>query len=144
MTQESPSIISHVSVGTNDFERSAAFYDAVLATIGARRVFEPEGVPAIAYGKAFPEFWIGMPIDHQQATAGNGAHFAFLAPSREAVQAFWDAALANGASPDGEPGERPHYGPAYYGCFVRDPDGNKIEAMFWDMAMSPDPTEGHA
>jgi catechol 2,3-dioxygenase-like lactoylglutathione lyase family enzyme len=126
-------------VGTNDFERSAAFYDAVMPTIGSKRVFEPElppGAYAIAYGKQFPEFWINTPHDDGKAETANGVHFAFLAPSREAVQAFWDAAIAAGAAPDGEPGPRPHYGEPYYGCFVRDPDGHKIEAMFWDQTLA--------
>ncbi|MDQ3730782.1 MAG: VOC family protein, partial [Pseudomonadota bacterium] len=60
-------------------------------------------------------------------------HVGFLAPSREAVHAFWDAALRAGAQPDGEPGPRPVHGEPYYGCFVRDLDGHKIEAAYWDM-----------
>lgn len=134
MTNESPSIMSHVSLGTNDFERSTAFYDAVLATIGARRIMEHG--PAVAYGKQFPEFWVQAPFDEGPAETANGVHVAFLAPSREAVQAFFDKAVEMGASPDGDPGPRPHYGEPYYGCFVRDPDGHKIEAMFWDMEMA--------
>lgn len=134
MSQESPSIMSHVSLGTNDFERATAFYDAVLATIGARRVLEHPG--AVAYGKQFPEFWVQTPFDEAPAGTANGVHFGFMAPSREAVQAFWDKAVELGATPDGEPGERPHYGEPYYGCFVRDPDGHKIEAMHWDMELA--------
>ncbi len=94
---ENPSIMSHVSIGTNDFERSARFYDAVMPTIGAKRVFEPElpeGAFAIAYGKEFPEFWINTPHNEKPAETANGVHFAFLAPSREAVHDFWDAAIA--------------------------------------------------
>lgn len=135
---EIPSIMSHTSVGTNDFERAAAFYDAVMPTIGAKRVFEPElppGAFAIAYGKQFPEFWINTPHDNKPAETGNGIHFAFLAPTKEAVHAFWDAAIKAGASPDGEPGPRPHYGAPYYGCFMRDLDGHKIEAMYWDASL---------
>ncbi|MEO0329257.1 MAG: VOC family protein [Pseudomonadota bacterium] len=129
---ENPSIMSHVSLGTNDFERAIAFYDAVLAPIGARQVYQPDGIEAVAYGKVFPEFWVQTPGDEKPAQTANGVHFAFLAPSKQAVQAFWDAALLAGASPDGEPGPRPHYGEPYFGCFVRDLDGHKIEAMFWD------------
>ena len=83
---ESPSIMSHVSIGTNDYPRATAFYDAVMPTIGAGRVFEPEGVPegayAVAYGKQFPEFWVGTPHDGGRAETANGVHFAFLAPSK--------------------------------------------------------------
>jgi catechol 2,3-dioxygenase-like lactoylglutathione lyase family enzyme len=136
---ENPSIMSHTSIGTNDFERAAAFYDAVMPTIGAKRIYEPElpeGACAIAYGKQFPEFWINTPHDNKPAETGNEIHFAFLALSKEAVHTFWDAALKAGATPEGEPGPRPHYGAPYYGCFMRDLDGHKIEAMFWDGDLS--------
>ena len=72
------------------------------------------------------------PIDGQPANVGNGTHFGFVAPDKQAVHAFYDAALEAGASPDGPPGPRPHYGEPYYGCFVRDLDGHKIEAAYWD------------
>ncbi len=127
---ENPSVMSHVSIGTNDFERSTAFYDKVLGLIGCRRIMEHPG--AVAYGKVYPEFWVQRPIDGNPAAPGNGTHFGFIALSKDQVQAFYDAALEAGAQSDGAPGERPHYGEAYYGCFVRDPDGHKIEAAFWD------------
>ena len=131
MSDESPSILSHVSFGTNNFERSVAFYDKVLATVGCRRVMEHPG--AVAYGKAYPEFWVQTPHDGAAAGVGNGTHLGFIAPSRDAVNAFHAAAVAAGATDDGPPGPRPHYGEPYYGCFVRDPDGHKIEATFWDL-----------
>ena len=134
MSDEIPSILSHVSIGTNEFERSVAFYDKVLATLGCQRVMEHPG--AVAYGKAYPEFWVQTPIDGAPAGVGNGTHFGFIAPSREAVDAFHGAALAADAPDDGAPGPRPHYGEPYYGCFVRDPDGHKIEATFWDLEMA--------
>lgn len=130
MSDENPSIISHVSIGTNHFEKAAAFYDAALGALGSKRIMEFEG--AIAWGKAFPEFWLQTPIDGQPATVGNGTHVAFLAKSPEEVRAFFAAAVAAGAHGDGEPGPREHYGPAYFGCFVRDLDGHKIEAMHFD------------
>lgn len=126
---ENSSIMSHVSVGTADLARAGAFYDAVLSTIGARRVLD-EGF-AIAWGKHFPEFWVGPPHDGGAPSPGNGVHFAFLAASRAEVAAFYAAALAAGGQDEGPPGPRPHYGAEYYGAFVRDPDGNKIEAMVW-------------
>ncbi|MCL2658286.1 MAG: VOC family protein [Betaproteobacteria bacterium] len=132
-----PSIMSHVSIGTNRFKEAVAFYDKALATVGARRVLEVPGVEAVAYGKQFPEFWIQAPIDGKPANVGNGTHFGFIAPDKETVDAFYAAAIAAGAAPDGAPGGRPHYGEAYYGCFVRDLDGHKIEAMFWDMSKDP-------
>lgn len=129
---ENPSLMSHVSVGVSDMTRSAAFYDAVLAVFGARRMFDDASV--ICYGRAYPEFCIGTPYDGGPPSVGNGTHFGFLAQSREEVEAFWAAALAHGGSGDGAPGPRPDYGPGYYGCFVRDLDGHKIEAQFQDEA----------
>lgn len=127
---ENPSILSHVSIGTNNFERAVAFYDSVLPTLACKRIMEHSG--AIAYGKKYPEFWVQTPIDNQPATVGNGTHIGFIAPTKEAVHAFYEAALAAGGIDEGAPGPRPHYGEPYYGCFVRDPDGHKIEASYWD------------
>lgn len=132
---ENPSIISHVSLGTSDLDRAAAFYDAVLATIGAKRVFEHAGA-TIAWGRMFPEFWVGLPHDGGPAGTANGVHMAFFAGSRAEVDAFHAAGLANGATDDGAPGKRPEYGAPYYGCFLRDPDGHKIEATFWDQDLA--------
>lgn len=131
---DNPSIMSHVSIGTNKFDDASKFYDAVLATIGAKRQFEYPG--AIAYGKEFPEFWLQEPADGGTAETANGIHFGFVADSKDAVHAFYDAAVAAGASGDGEPGPRPHYGEPYYGCFVRDLDGHKIEATYWDAELA--------
>nr|WP_155128553.1 VOC family protein [Pseudovibrio flavus] len=122
--------MSHVSVGTDNFEKAVEFYKRVLATIGAKVVMEHPG--AVAFGKQFPEFWVQTPIDGQPAGVGNGTHFGFIAPSNDAVHAFWEVALEMGAVPEGEPGPRPHYGEPYYGCFVRDLDGHKIEAAAWN------------
>lgn len=133
MSEQNPSILSHVSIGTNQFDQAVAFYDKVLATLGCKRILEHPG--AVAWGREYPEFWVQTPIDGQPANVGNGTHFGFVAPDKQAVHAFYDAALAAGASPDGPPGPRPHYGEPYYGCFVRDLDGHKIEAAFWDMEL---------
>lgn len=128
---DSPSIISHISVGTNQFELAVAFYDSVLPTLDCKRIMEHPG--AIAYGKQYPEFWVQTPIDGQPASVGNGTHIGFIAPNKAAVQAFYEAALAAGGMDDGAPGSRAEYGEPYYGCFVRDLDGHKIEASFWQM-----------
>jgi len=121
-------MIHHVSLGVTDLARATAFYDAVLAPLGYRRTFEVEGV-AIAYGEKSPEFWIGGAVDSSRpVSAGNGTHVAFAAPSPEAISQFHAAALENGGVDEGAPGPRPEYGPDYHGAFVRDPDGNKIEA----------------
>ena len=128
---ENESILSHLSLGTNDFDRATAFYDAVLASLGCRRIMEHEGM--VAWGKAYPEFWLHVPIDGKPASVGNGTHVSFAAATRQEVHDFYDAALAAGATADGAPGPRPHYGQPYYGCFVRDLDGHKIEASYWDV-----------
>ena len=127
MATDIPSIMSHVSIGTNDLPRALEFYDAVLATVGGRRQHEVPDV-AVAYGKFFPEYWVQKPLDGNAAGTANGVHFSFIAPDREAVHAFHAAALAAGATDAGPPGPRPEYGPDFYGCFVYDPDGHKIEA----------------
>ncbi len=121
------SIVHHVSLGSNDMEKALAFYDPVMAALGCHRVldFAPH---AVGYGKEHPEFWVQMPYDQRAASVGNGVHIAFLAASKEAVAAFHETALKHGGVCDGPPGPRPLYGPDYYGAFVRDPDGNKIEA----------------
>lgn len=123
-------MLHHVSVGVRDVERAAKFYDPVLKPLGYRRVMEflPH---AIAYGETRerPEFWIQLPHDQKAASVGNGVHIAFLGKSRLAIAKFHDAALNAGGSNGGEPGPRPDYGPSYYGAFIYDLDGNKIEAM---------------
>ena len=121
------SVISHVSLGTNDLPRARAFYDAVLATLQIRLVMDFP--TAAAYGRTFPEFWIQMPHDQSRATTGNGIHICFLANSIAEVNAFHATALELGGQDDGAPGLRPEYTATYYGAFVRDLDGNKIEAM---------------
>lgn len=127
---ENPSILSHVSIGTNNFERAVAFYDRILATLGCQRLMEHPD--AMAYGKVYPEFWVQTPFDNRTATVGNGTHVGFIAPDKAAVDAFYEAAIAAGAAEDGAPGGREEYGKPYYGCFVRDLDGHKVEAAFWD------------
>lgn len=124
------SVISHITLGTNDTDAAARFYDAVLATLGFERLPKPPGKPP-AYEKdgAMPTIYLYTPEDGQPATYGNGTHVAFTAPTRAAVHAFHEAALAHGGADAGAPGPRPHYGDAYYAAYVRDPDGNKLQAV---------------
>ena len=130
MNTENPSIISHISIGTNNFDRAVVFYDRVLTTLGCKQIMKHPG--AVAYGKEFPEFWVQTPFNGEPATIGNGSHIGFIANTKEAVHAFYEAALNEGGTDDGAPGPRPDYGDAYYGCFIRDIDGNKIEATYWN------------
>ena len=121
-------MLHHVSIGVADVARAAQFYDRVLTALGYKRVMEvlPYG---IAYGDKLPAFWIGLPHDQRAPSVGNGVHIAFNATSEEMIRAFHSAALDAGGSDDGAPGPRPDYGPDYFGAFVRDLDGNKIEAV---------------
>lgn len=128
--------LDHVSIGVRNVNSAKAFYDAILEPLGMRPVM-PVEVPGVGFvsvgygdeGSQKPVFWIGFPINRGVASAGNGAHLAFRAPSREAVDAFYLAALDRGGYEDGSPGLRTEYHPDYYGAFVRDADGNKIEAV---------------
>ena len=118
-------MLDHVSIQCADVGASAAFYDAVLATIGATRILEFGDV--IGYGvPPMPDFWIGP------RTTGEGfreSHLAFSAPDRAAVRAFFEAGTAANAEVLHEPRVWPEYHANYYGGFVRDPDGNNVEAV---------------
>ena len=127
MAEAPPIILNHVSIGTNDLDKALEFYDQVLATLGASRQMDIPNI-ATAYGKKFPEFWVQKPLNGEPARCANGVHFSFSASSKEAVDSFYEAAMSAGGTSDGEPGPRPMYGPNYYGCFVYDLDGHKIEA----------------
>ena len=120
-------MLHHVSVGSDDLDRAKAFYDPVLAAIGLRRM--EESGQGLDYGGATLEFSVERPVSGEPATAGNGVHIAFGCEERAQVDAFHAAALANGGSDAGAPGVRATYDAHYYGAFVRDPGGNKIEAV---------------
>jgi catechol 2,3-dioxygenase-like lactoylglutathione lyase family enzyme len=118
-------MLDHLSIQCADFAASAAFYDAVLAPLGGERIKDFGNV--IGYGmKGKPDFWIGA-----QSTGGPNRenHIAFFAKDRAMVHAFLDAAVAQGAEVLHEPRVWPEYHPNYYGVFVRDPDGNNVEAV---------------
>jgi catechol 2,3-dioxygenase-like lactoylglutathione lyase family enzyme len=121
-------VFSHITLGSNDLARSRVFYDAVMKVLGHRLLFElPQG---FCYGEPTgPKVFVVPPFDGKQARPGNGVHAAFKVESRATVDAFHAAALAHGGSDEGRPGLRPHYHPNYYGAYVRDPDGNKIQAV---------------
>ena len=120
-------MLDHASVGVRDLARAVAFYDAVLAPLGAVRVWSSER--GAAYGPPGQEDKLALFRADGAAPAGDGAHLALTAPSAAAVDAFHRAALAHGGRDDGAPGPRPRYGAGYYAAFVRDPDGNKLEAV---------------
>jgi catechol 2,3-dioxygenase-like lactoylglutathione lyase family enzyme len=120
-------MIDHVSVAVRDLAKATAFYDAVLNALGMTRL---ETRPATCgYGKKYAEFWINLRADLMPIAAGSGCHVALRARSRELVDACHAAALAQGGASDGAPGLRPQHGEGYYAAFIRDPDGNRIEAV---------------
>jgi catechol 2,3-dioxygenase-like lactoylglutathione lyase family enzyme len=125
-------MFSYISLGTDDIARAIRFYDAALAPLGHRRIpdYDPEGHSA-AWGldDPGPHLWLTEPFDGNPASVGNGTMVSFLAETRDAVDAFHAAALAHGGVDEGQPGLRPHYGPHFYAAYVRDPDGNKLNAV---------------
>jgi catechol 2,3-dioxygenase-like lactoylglutathione lyase family enzyme len=124
-------VLNYVMIGTNDLDRSRAFYDAVLPHLGAKLVHD-YAPHAIGYSlrDRSSTVWITVPYDKQPATPGNGIMPGFLAESEEAVCAAHAAALAHGGTNEGDPGPRPMYGPEFYGAYVRDPEGNKMSFIF--------------
>jgi catechol 2,3-dioxygenase-like lactoylglutathione lyase family enzyme len=127
-------LIDHVDIRVSDVDASLAFYSAALAPLGYRPDAEkpdPSGGREIGFGDGRrAPFAIHSPVSAPgQDTVTAGAHIAFAASSREAVQAFHAAALAHGGTNIGDPGTRSEYSPGYYGAFVLDPDGNNVEAV---------------
>jgi len=121
-------MFSHITLGTNDLDRARRFYEPVMATLD---ITQPFKLPAtLVFGDlAGLKLFIVSPFAGGTATPGNGPHTAFLAADRAAVDAFHAAALAHGGTDEGAPGLRPQYHANYYGAYVRDPDGNKLQAV---------------
>jgi len=117
-------MIDHISIGVSDYKRAQAFYKAVLKPLGyTPRMSFGESTGYGTPGKLF--FWIGTP-EYSGPIQGAGTHVAFTAPDRKSVDAFYKAALKQGATDNGKPGLRPDYHRDYYGAYFRDPDGNKL------------------
>ncbi|TCB91001.1 VOC family protein [Micromonospora zingiberis] len=116
-------MLDHLGIQVRDLDASITFYDAVLAALGARRMLQyPQ---AVGYGSDKPDFWLSP----AGGDAGPESHIAFTAVDRDSVRAFHDAAVAAGAQVLHAPRVWPEYHPTYYGAFVRDPDGNNVEAV---------------
>lgn len=123
-------MLDHISIPVADLDLAAAFYDAVLETIGLHRRKAVRG--SVGYGSstsAAPCFWILHRSSTHLAQPGVGLHIAFAAPSPASVDLFYARAMQSGASDAGPPGPRPEYTQPFYGAFVRDLDGFKIEAV---------------
>ena len=121
-------MLDHVSLGVSDLERSRRLYDAALQPLGLVRTldFANGSDYGAAAGQTGVEFTITTVADAQSSA---GMHVCFRAPSREAVRAFHAAGLENGGRDDGAPGVRPIYHPDYFGAFLIDPDGHRVEAV---------------
>jgi catechol 2,3-dioxygenase-like lactoylglutathione lyase family enzyme len=121
-------MIDHTSIAVRDLKKGEAFYAALLAPLGLAKLREwPDA--AIGFGKKYPEFWINRRAAMDRVADDSGVHICLRAPSAEAVDAFHAAALKAGGTSDGAPGVRPEYHQTYYAAFIRDPDGNRIEAV---------------
>jgi catechol 2,3-dioxygenase-like lactoylglutathione lyase family enzyme len=121
-------MLDHISIAVRDLKQAEAFYTALLAPLGMSKMRDwPDA--AIGFGKKHPDFWINARPNMTPVASDSGVHICLRALSQEAVHAFHAAALANGGASDGEPGFRKEYSSRYYAAFIRDPDGNRIEAV---------------
>ena len=120
-------MLHHLSFAVADLARSAAFYDSVLAPLGYVRVWAKE--KAIGYGLPGGGDKFAIKLRPGPTVPGDGFHVAFAAPSRETIDAFYEAALTHGGRDNGRSGLHPEYGKDYYAAFVFDPDGYRIEAV---------------
>jgi catechol 2,3-dioxygenase-like lactoylglutathione lyase family enzyme len=119
-------MIDHVSIGVRDVGKAGRFYDATLAPLGYKRLYD--GAEALGYGAESPMLWVmkaerPVPVDE-----ASGLHFCLEAASRAAVDGFHTAAVKSGGRDNGKPGLRKDYGDNYYAAFVTDPDGYRLEA----------------
>ncbi len=120
-------MIDHVSVAVADLARGTVFYEAVLAPLGLSKLVTRERT--VGFGKAYPEFWLNLREGLPPVPPSAGIHICLRTRSEDSVRAFHAAALAQGGGDAGAPGPRQGAMTAYYGAFVFDPDGNKIEAV---------------
>src|SRR5262252_7682580 len=120
-------MIDHVSIAVRDLDRAAAFYEAVLSRIGYALL--EVRAKTVGFGKRYPEFWLNLRPAMYAIAEDCGVHVCLRVPTAAAVETFHAAALAAGGASDGAPGLRPHHGEGYYAAFIRDPDGNRIEAV---------------
>jgi catechol 2,3-dioxygenase-like lactoylglutathione lyase family enzyme len=121
-------MIDHVSVAVCDLRKAEPFYAAVLAPLGMRKLREWPNA-AIGFGKTYPEFWINRREGMDRVGEDSGVHICLRATDIRAVEDFHATAVRAGGTSDGGPGMRAQYHSGYYAAFIRDPDGNRIEAV---------------
>ena len=117
-------MLGYVTIGTNDLEKASAFYDAILAPLGAKRVHAFDR--GIFYGETGMELAVVKPFDGEAAARGNGSMAALEAPARAVVVTVHAMALVLGGSDEGAPGIRGREESGFYGAYFRDPEGNKL------------------
>ncbi len=120
-------MIGYVTLGTNDIQRAAAFYDELLALLGAKRAMQYDTLVMWSNGEGKPMLSVIKPFDGQPATNGNGTMVALIVDSKEKVDAVYKKAIALGAKDEGPAGPR---GDGFYAGYFRDLDGNKLNAFF--------------
>jgi catechol 2,3-dioxygenase-like lactoylglutathione lyase family enzyme len=121
-------VIDHISISVRDLKKAEPFYAVMLAPLGLAKLREwPDA--AIGFGKKYPEFWINKRTAMDRVADDSSVHICVRAPDTASVDAFHAAALKAGGSCDGAPGLRAKYHTNYYAAFIRDPDGNRIEAV---------------
>lgn len=125
-------LLDHVSIGVPDIDAARPFYDAIMQALGAAKVYDRPD--ALGYGERCSQHdtassCLAVYLDASPIGA-NKRHWCFKAPAREHVDAFFAAGLAHGGRSDGAPGLRPHYHATYYGAFLVDPAGNRVEAVY--------------
>jgi catechol 2,3-dioxygenase-like lactoylglutathione lyase family enzyme len=121
-------LIDHISIAVRDLKLGEAFYAALLKPLGMAKLREWPNA-AIGFGKKYPEFWINCRNAMTSVADDSGVHICLRAPDSAAVDAFHAAALKAGGTSDGAPGLREQYHSSYYAAFIRDPDGNRVEAV---------------
>ena len=119
-------MIDHISIPVSDLDHSTTFYEAVLAPLGMTLMVERP--KTVGFGKKYPEFWLNLRPAMETVPESTGVHICLRARTKDAVEAFHAAALEHGGRDDGAPGMRKASMAPYFAAFIRDPDGNKIEA----------------
>jgi catechol 2,3-dioxygenase-like lactoylglutathione lyase family enzyme len=120
-------VIDHVSIGVRDFERALRFYETVLATLGMSKLIQR--ADNAGFGKKYPDFWINHRPNLAPPRPDDGMHICLRATSADEVTAFHDAAVVAGGASESAAKLRPEYTPTYFAAFIRDPEGNRIEAV---------------
>ncbi len=125
-------MIDHASLGVSDLDRAVIFYELTFAPLGLTKLVARPAM--VGFGKTYPEVWLNLRKDMPRVADDCGSHICLRAKTTADVDAFHDAALKAGGISEGPPSLRPHDRVVYYAAFIRDPDGNRIEAVTFPTA----------